>query len=445
MGFTNLAGGAQGPEGPKGPPGLQGPPGDPAGGGTFVLGENQVAVDFDNQTAWASVPGLGLTIPAGLDEGKLWVEVTADLAMAESQGAAVRLRANAEAVDPTKFLRSQAGSGTTSARSTVSRTWVVPYVGDEIVLQAQSLVTDGEGSDTNQVKEGSSITALLAPASPVALPPPPDFGFSLLQFRVNVTDPNGAEVALPLVERDGVEVDWGDGTSEQVPDGGEAGFNVTPSYPTHQFGEGVYVVTAIGTDATMENNTVPAGVEYIEEIIDWNVSSLARAFSNWPQNFQVPAAIPPQATSMTRMFQDASSFNQDISSWDTSNVTDMAFVFRDASSFNQDISSWDTSNVTSMSTMFRDASSFNQDIGGWDVSNVTFMNNMFTRASSFNQDISSWDTSNVTTMRWMFRNASSFNQDLSGWCVQNISSQPQAFDTSANSWTDPRPNWGTCP
>ena len=51
------------------------------------------------------------------------------------------------------------------------------------------------------------------------------------------------------------------------------------------------------------------------------------------------------------MFEQ-SAFNQDISSWDVSNVTNMDAMFDDASAFNQDISSWDVSSVTNMELCF---------------------------------------------------------------------------------------------
>jgi len=77
----------------------------------------------------------------------------------------------------------------------------------------------------------------------------------------------------------------------------------------------------------------------------------------------------------------------DISNWDTSNVTDMSYMFYE-SKFNQDISKWNTLNVTDMYGMFYE-SEFNRDISEWNVSSVTDMKNIF-YGSKFSQDISLW-------------------------------------------------------
>ena len=89
----------------------------------------------------------------------------------------------------------------------------------------------------------------------------------------------------------------------------------------------------------------------------------------------------------------------------------------------------------------------NQNISSWDVSNVTDMKNMFNRATSFNQPLNNWDVSNVTNMNFMFAIAEAFNQDISNWCVTNIASEPNQFDTGADAWvlSNSRPVWGTCP
>ena len=120
---------------------------------------------------------------------------------------------------------------------------------------------------------------------------------------------------------------------------------------------------------------------------------------------------------ISELFRDTS-FNQSISHWDVSGVTNMGAMFKN-SYFNQDISSWDVSNVESMREMFRQTP-FNQDLSGWDTKLVKDMSLMFYFAGNFNQPISSWNVSSVTDMLGVFSNALTFNQDLSSWDVSNV-------------------------
>ena len=93
----------------------------------------------------------------------------------------------------------------------------------------------------------------------------------------------------------------------------------------------------------------------------------------------------------TSMFYSATSFNGDISNWDTGKVTDMSFMFNGGTSFNKNLNNWDVSNVTNMLNMFFNADAFNQNLSNWDTANVTSMANMFLQASNFNSDIGNWD------------------------------------------------------
>ena len=161
----------------------------------------------------------------------------------------------------------------------------------------------------------------------------------------------------------------------------------------------------------------------------------------------VTKVVTTKVTDMQRMFYiEQEDFNQDISSWDVSNVTNMFNMFTGATSFNQPIGDWDVNSVTNMEEMFL-GTPFNQPIGNWDVSSVAGMHYMFAApadgVSYFNQDISSWDVRDGARMPGMFYGNTAFNQNLSSWSVDGIF-DCEGFSDGATSWTLPQPNFTNC-
>ena len=140
-------------------------------------------------------------------------------------------------------------------------------------------------------------------------------------------------------------------------------------------------------------------------------------------------------------------FNADLSSWDVSNVTSFSSMFILSDSFNNGgasgIGNWNVSNATTFSRMFQQTP-FNQDISSWNTTNCTNMQYMFFGNTAFNQDISSWDVSNVITFNSMFSSASSFNQNLGAWDISSLINAQQIFRNSAMStanYTDTIVSW----
>jgi surface protein len=137
--------------------------------------------------------------------------------------------------------------------------------------------------------------------------------------------------------------------------------------------------------------------------------------------------------------------------WDVSAVTDFRSMFRNdyyaynTMSFNQPIGEWgnNTRNVESLTSMFLYHRAFNQDLSKWNTSNVTSLSNTF-RGTSMQYDLSSsyqnnngnpyiaWDTSKVTTMFSTFANnlantyhgvtidMPGYNGDITNWNTDSL-------------------------
>ena len=169
-----------------------------------------------------------------------------------------------------------------------------------------------------------------------------------------------------------------------------------------------------------------------QNISDWNTSSVTNMGNMFygTNAFNQPIGNwdTSKVTRMDYMFNKASVFDQNITFWNTSAVTNMANMFNEAKAFNQDIGNWDTSSVTNMGAMFRDAWLFNDYIGDWNVSAVTNMFQMFHRAHNFNLSIANWNVSGVTNMGAMFWDNNSFNQDVSDWNISSVTSMNKIFD-----------------
>jgi hypothetical protein len=138
--------------------------------------------------------------------------------------------------------------------------------------------------------------------------------------------------------------------------------------------------------------------------------------------------ITTLVSDMSNLFWGRLRFNNSLSSWDTSRVTNMSgmFGFQGQSDgpmygFNHpSIQYWNVSNVENFQSMFNTNYSFDHNVlNGWLLYSAKNMEQMF-QESKFSGDLSSWTTNSVTNMHKMFRNAWYFNRDISMWNVANV-------------------------
>ena len=133
-----------------------------------------------------------------------------------------------------------------------------------------------------------------------------------------------------------------------------------------------------------------------------------------------------------RMFRDLSNLiSLDVSSFDTSQVTNMEAMFAGMSNLTSlNLSNFDTSKVTRMNSMFEGVSRLTTlDLSNFDTSQVTNMEAMFGYMYGLTSlSISNFNTSQVTNMRDMFsnmRNLTSLN--LSNFKTSKVTEMSDMF------------------
>ena len=144
-----------------------------------------------------------------------------------------------------------------------------------------------------------------------------------------------------------------------------------------------------------------------------------------------------RVTDMEEMFYGMSSLiSLDLSSFDTSQVTNMSWMFRNMYNLTSlNLSSFNTSNVTNMRCMFADIYNLTSlNLTNFDTSNVTDMGAMFASMHNLTSlNLSSFNTSKVTIMGSMFSqmyNLTTLN--LSNFDTSKVTSMSNMFFDTHN-------------
>jgi len=120
----------------------------------------------------------------------------------------------------------------------------------------------------------------------------------------------------------------------------------------------------------------------------------------------------------------------EINTWNTINIKSMVYLFE--INFNDDVSNWNTANVTNAICTFYKCKEFNHPLNNWDTSNITDMSSMFYGCEKFNQDLDNWNLKNLKQCNKMFHGCNSYSYPLFSWTDYDIIMNTQIFDRAIN-------------
>ena len=201
---------------------------------------------------------------------------------------------------------------------------------------------------------------------------------------------SGGAITLPIITSPfpPVYIDYGNGIrTTSLSGNGNPTVNIYGSF------------TKFGADIWPGASSLTSVEKWPSTLID-----LYSAFSGATQLTSVPSTIPASVRIIHNMFGGATSFNQDISGWNVSNITNAQSLFSGATAFNRNISAWNVSNITTMNSMFRDAISFTAtDLDRWTPTSCNTITGMFrgtTAAYNINPSFPQYSTFKINLTKW---------------------------------------------
>ena len=152
------------------------------------------------------------------------------------------------------------------------------------------------------------------------------------------------------------------------------------------------------------------------------------------QNLQFNNSISTfNVTNMKDMFSYSKVATLDLSSFNTSKVTDMSYMFDSSKATEiKGLNKFNTSNVTNMSQMFFDSKVTTLDLSSFDTSNVEYMEEMFFNSAAVEiKGLNHFNTSKVISMSSMFNGSKAATLDLSSFDTSNVTKMGLMFCSSA--------------
>lgn len=211
-------------------------------------------------------------------------------------------------------------------------------------------------------------------------------------------------ISLPLVDGYAYNfvVDWGDGK----PPGVITSWDDPDSH--HIYEEpGQYTMTISGLVQSWRLYGKPSA-EFLVEVTnlgDMGWRNLAYAFGDCYNLRRFAGGNVSQVESMEGMFVNVSAMESlDLSSFDTSNVSNMSHMFNGFSSSQNviDLSHFNLSSLTHASNMFNGSYVNSLIMSGWSAPNLSSIDDMFSYSTFSNLNISNFSAPSLTDMTRMF-------------------------------------------